>query len=141
VIDTLSRMLSNTEFGWLDVLDILMVAFIIYQLLLFIRGTHAVQMALGGGVLVLLYWTSRWADLQTVNWLLRTFLPYVVFGIIVVFQTEIRKVLAHLGKTPLLGAFSSQKTGSWRCSRKGTRAAISKRKPRLWRTTRGSSSV
>jgi len=110
VIETLARMLSNTEFGWLDVLDILMVAFIIYQLLLFIRGTHAVQMALGAGVLVLLYWTSRWADLQSVNWLLRTFLPYVVFGIIVVFQSEIRKVLAHLGKTPLLGAFSSQKT-------------------------------
>lgn len=108
--ETLGRMLSNTEFGWLDVLDILMVAFIIYQLLLFIRGTHAVQMALGAGVLVLLYWTSRWADLQTVNWLLRTFLPYVVFGIIVVFQSEIRKVLAHLGKTPLLGAFSSRKT-------------------------------
>ena len=37
------------------------------------------------------------------NWLLRTFLPYVVFGIIVVFQAEIRKVLAHLGKTPLPG--------------------------------------
>jgi diadenylate cyclase len=110
VIDTLGRMLEGTEFGWLDVLDILMVAFIIYQLLLFIRGTHAVQMALGAGVLVLLYWTSRWADLQTVNWLLRTFLPYLVFGIIVVFQSEIRKVLAHLGKTPLLGAFSSQKT-------------------------------
>lgn len=109
-MELLTRMLSNTEFGWLDVLDILMVAFIIYQLLLFIRGTHAVQMALGAGVLVLLYWTSRWADLQTVNWLLRTFLPYVVFGIIVVFQAEIRKVLAHLGKTPLLGAFSSQKT-------------------------------
>jgi diadenylate cyclase len=45
-----------------------------------------------------------------VNWLLRTFLPYVVFGIIVVFQTEIRKVLAHLGKTPLLGAFAPHRT-------------------------------
>lgn len=108
--ETLLRLMANTEFGWVDLLDILMVAFIIYQLLLFLRGTHAVQMSLGAGVLVLLYWTSRWADLQTVNWLLRTFLPYLVFGIIVVFQAEIRKVLAHLGKTPLLGAFSSQKT-------------------------------
>jgi diadenylate cyclase len=110
VTETLLRLMANTEFGWVDLLDILMVAFIIYQLLLFLRGTHAVQMSLGAGVLVLLYWTSRWADLQTVNWLLRTFLPYLVFGIIVVFQAEIRKVLAHLGKTPLLGAFSSQKT-------------------------------
>jgi diadenylate cyclase len=61
-------------------------------------------------VLVIVYWVSQWADLETVNWLLRTFLPYVVFGIIVVFQAEIRKVLAHLGKTPLLGAFSTQRT-------------------------------
>ena len=102
--------LQSVDFSWLDVLDILLVAVIIYQLLLFIRGTHAVQMALGGMVLVILYWTSKWFDLETVNWLLRTFLPYLVFGIIVVFQSEIRKVLAHLGKTPLLGAFATQKT-------------------------------
>jgi diadenylate cyclase len=112
-VSTLQRLvgfLATTQFGWRDALDILIVAFIIYQLLQFIRGTHAVQMALGALVLVVLYWTSSWFDLETVNWLLRTFLPYVVFGIIVVFQAEIRKVLAHLGKTPLLGAFSSQKT-------------------------------
>ena len=91
------------------VFGVLLVAFIIYQLLQFIRGTHAVQMALGALVLVILYWASLWLNLQTLNWLLRTFLPYVVFGLIVIFQAEIRKVLAHLGKTPLLGAFSREK--------------------------------
>jgi diadenylate cyclase len=110
IADSVIAFLRTTEFSWLDALDILIVAFIIYQLLQLIRGTHAVQMALGGMVLVLVYWVSQWADLETVNWLLRTFLPYVVFGIIVVFQAEIRKVLAHLGKTPLLGAFSAQRT-------------------------------
>jgi len=58
---------------------------------------------------VVLYWTSLLANLQTVNWLLRTFLPFMVFGIIVVFQSEIRKVLARLGKTPFLGSFSSKR--------------------------------
>ena len=110
IADSVIAFLRTTEFSWLDALDILIVAFIIYQLLQLIRGTHAVQMALGAMVLVLVYWVSQWADLETVNWLLRTFLPYVVFGIIVVFQAEIRKVLAHLGKTPLLGAFSAQRT-------------------------------
>jgi diadenylate cyclase len=110
LIERLSSFLAATEFGWRDALDVLIVAFLIYQLLLFIRGTHAVQMALGGLVLVILYWASQWFNLETVNWLLRTFLPYVVFGIIVVFQTEIRKVLAHLGKTPLLGAFATTRT-------------------------------
>jgi diadenylate cyclase len=109
-LERLSAFFASTEFGWRDALDVVIVAFIIYELLLFIRGTHAVQMALGALVLVLAYWVSSLLDLETVNWILRTFLPYVVFGIIVVFQSEIRKVLAHLGKTPLLGAFQSEKT-------------------------------
>ena len=98
------------ELSWVDALDILVVAFLVYQLLQFIRGTHAVQMALGALVLVLLYWLSQVLELETVNWLLRTFMPYLVFGIIVVFQSEIRKVLAHLGKTPLPGVFGSAHT-------------------------------
>ena len=101
---------TTVEPSWLDLVDILIVAFLLYQLLQFIRGTHAVQMALGALVLVLLYWLSQLLHLETVNWLLRTFMPYLVFGIIVVFQAEIRKVLAHLGKTPLLGAFGRQRT-------------------------------
>jgi uncharacterized protein (TIGR00159 family) len=109
ILERLSAFLLATEFSWLDVVDILIVALIIYELLQLIRGTHAVQMALGALVLVLLYWASLWLNLQTLNWLLRTFLPFVVFGIIVVFQAEIRKVLAHLGKTPFFGAFSERR--------------------------------
>jgi diadenylate cyclase len=101
---------TTVEPSWLDLVDILIVAFLIYQLLQFIRGTHAVQMALGALVLVLLYWLSQLLHLETVNWLLRTFMPYLVFGIIVVFQAEIRKVLAQLGKTPLPGVFGSPRT-------------------------------
>jgi len=99
----LGALFAGTELRWWDVLDILLVAFIVYELLQFIRGTHAVQIALGGLVLVVLYWGSVLFNLQTVNWLLRTFLPFLVFGIIVVFQAEIRKGLAHLGRTPFLG--------------------------------------
>lgn len=110
ILQRITTFLAATEMSWLDLLDMLIVAFIIYQLLQLIRGTHAVQMALGGLVLVVFYWFSQWLDLQTVNWILRTFLPYLVFGIIVVFQAEIRKMLAHLGKTPLLGAFGAQRT-------------------------------
>ncbi len=107
--DRLQAFLVATDFSWWDLLDILIVTFIIYELLQFIRGTHAVQMALGALLLVVLYWVSRLFDLETLNWLLRTFMPYLVFGVIVVFQAEIRKVLAHLGKTPLLGAFSAER--------------------------------
>jgi diadenylate cyclase len=101
---------SLGEISWLDAIDIVIVAFLIYQLLQFIRGTHAVQMAVGALLLVVLYWASQVLNLETVNWLLRTFMPYLVFGIIVVFQAEIRKVLAHLGKAPLPGMFGSERT-------------------------------
>jgi diadenylate cyclase len=102
-MDWLAQLVAGTSLGWWDVVDILIVAFLIYQLLLFLRGTHAVQIAFGGLMLVALYWASVLFNLQTVNWLLRTFLPFVVFGIIVVFQAEIRKGLAHLGRAPFLG--------------------------------------
>jgi uncharacterized protein (TIGR00159 family) len=110
MMSRLAGWFTSVEPSWLDLIDILIVAFLIYQLLQFIRGTHAVQMALGALVLVLLYWLSQIAHLETVNWLLRTFMPYLVFGIIVVFQSEIRKVLAQLGKTPLPGVFGSPRT-------------------------------
>jgi len=103
ILDRLAAFLAATEFRWWDVVDILIVAFLVYELLRFLRGTHAVQIALGGFLLVVLYWASILFNLQAVNWLLRTFLPYLVFGIIVVFQAEIRKGLAHLGKAPFLG--------------------------------------
>jgi diadenylate cyclase len=94
---------SGISFGWWDAVDILIVAFLVYEVLQFLRGTHAVQIAFGGLMLVALYWASVLFNLQTVNWLLRTFLPVVVFGIIVVFQAEIRKGLAHLGRVPFFG--------------------------------------
>jgi len=103
--------LPATGFSWIDALDVLLVAFIFYEVLRFLRGTHALQMALGALLVVLLLnWTSKWlVDLRALSWLLQNVLPYAVFGLIVVFQSEIRKALAQIGKTPLLGAFSSNK--------------------------------
>jgi uncharacterized protein (TIGR00159 family) len=103
ILERLSAFFAGTDFRWWDVLDILIVALLLYELLHFLRGTHAVQIALGGVVLMGLYWASTLFNLQTVNWLLRTFLPILGFGIIVVFQSEIRKGLAHIGRAPFLG--------------------------------------
>ena len=103
MLDPVFDLFAASGFRWVDALDILLVAFIVYELLRFIRGTHAVQIALGGMVLFVLYWISTLFNLQTVNWLLRTFLPYLMFGVIVIFQSEIRKALAHLGRRPFLG--------------------------------------
>lgn len=79
------------------IVDILLVAILIYQFLVLIRGTRAVTMLVGVAVLALAFYFARWGELRTLNWLLSTLLPYVVFALIVVFQSEIRHVLAKLG--------------------------------------------
>ena len=91
---------------WWDLLDIAIVSFLIYELLLLIRGTRAVQMALSGGFLIGLYFLSRWLQLETVNWLIRNLAGYVVFAIIVLFQADIRRALAHFGRAPFFRYFA-----------------------------------
>jgi len=95
----------STVTGW-DVLDVLVVALIIYESLKLIRGTRAMQMAFGSALLVGLYFFSLAAPLQTVNWLIRNMIGYVVFAAIVLFQNDIRRALAHFGRTPFVRAFS-----------------------------------
>jgi diadenylate cyclase len=88
------------HFGWWDLLDVLIVAVAIYEILKLIRGTRAVQMGLGAGLLVVLFYLSRWGHLETVNWLIRNIVGYLVFALIVLFQADIRRALAHFGRTP-----------------------------------------
>ncbi|HVH28525.1 MAG TPA: diadenylate cyclase CdaA [Vicinamibacterales bacterium] len=91
---------------WWDVADIAVVSFIIYELLILIRGTRAVQMALGAAVVVGIFYLSGWSHLETVNFLVRNFAGYVVFAVIVLFQADIRRALAHLGRAPFFRYFA-----------------------------------
>ena len=102
----LTALLRRPAIGWWDLVDILVVSVLIYELLKLIRGTRAVQMALGGGVLVALFYGSRWAHLETVNWLIRNLVGYLVFAVIVIFQSDIRRALAHLGRAPFFRYFA-----------------------------------
>src|SRR5919108_5486491 len=80
-----TSLLRRPPIGWWDLADIVVVWVLIYELLKLIRGTRAVQMAIGGGVLVALFYGSRWGHLETVNWLIRNLFGYVVFAGIVLF--------------------------------------------------------
>jgi diadenylate cyclase len=62
-------------------------------------------MALSGGFLLLLYFLSQWLHLETVNWVIRNLAAYVVFAIIVLFQADIRRALAHFGRAPFFRYF------------------------------------
>jgi diadenylate cyclase len=76
------------------------VSFIVYELLKLIRGTHAVQMAIGIAFIVGLFYMSRGFQLETLNWLIRNVVGYVVFGAIVLMQGDIRRALVHIGRAP-----------------------------------------
>src|SRR5438034_6031888 len=98
---------SVPHLTWTAVLDIVIVSAIIYQLLVFIKGTRAVQMAVGLGLIIVFFYFSRWIRLETVSWMLTNIIPYFVFAIIVIFQHEIRRALAQFGQAPLFTGFSS----------------------------------
>lgn len=81
-----------------SVVDILLVAILIYEFFLLIRGTRGTPMLIGVGALAVIFYVAHLAGLRTLDWLVGTILPYAIFALIVVFQTEIRHALARLGR-------------------------------------------
>jgi diadenylate cyclase len=95
------------QFRWVDALDILIVAVAIYQVVLALRGTRAFQMLLGLGLLYVASWASLHLGLITVNWALSNLLAVWLLAIIILFQPELRRALASMGRRgSLLRAFS-----------------------------------
>ncbi|HVA93990.1 MAG TPA: diadenylate cyclase CdaA [Candidatus Dormibacteraeota bacterium] len=89
------------------VVDILIVATLIYYLLKLLRGTRAVQMLVAIALLVFFYWGAQWARLEMVEWLLTTLLPYVAIALIILFQPEIRRALSRVGRNLSVMEFAS----------------------------------
>jgi len=95
------------NFRWvLDLLDILLVAFIIYRIILLIKGTRAVQMLVGLAVLLFVYIASQVGGLYTLNWILNNFLSSIILVIVVIFQNDIRRALIHVGRNPFFADLS-----------------------------------
>ncbi len=84
-----------------DVIDIFIVALLIYRILLLLQGTKALQMLAGLIIIILLYFFSETFELLTLNWILHTFMSSLLILIIIVFQDDIRKALAKIGTVPI----------------------------------------
>ncbi len=82
----------------ISIIDILVVAFIIYEFLKLIKGTRAIPMLVAVILLAVAFWLAHLEQLRTVDWLITTLFPYAVFALIVVFGAEIRHALARLGR-------------------------------------------
>ena len=85
-----------------DVLDILIVAFFVYQLLNFTRETRVSQVFKGLAILLFSLWLSEAFGLRTINWILRWLVNAGPVVLVVLFQAEIRRVLEEIGRTSLL---------------------------------------
>jgi diadenylate cyclase len=85
---------------WQDILDIAIVWYIVYRVMLIIRGTRAAQMLAGIAIIIFAYFAARQFELLTLYWLLNTFLSSIFLIIIIVFQRDIRRALTQVGRTP-----------------------------------------
>jgi diadenylate cyclase len=100
-----TELLQRPPVTFWDVVDIMIVSIVVYEVLKLIRGTHAVQMGIGIASLVGLFYVSRGLQLETLNWLIRNVVGYVVFAAIVLMQSDIRRALVHIGRAPYFRIF------------------------------------
>jgi diadenylate cyclase len=85
-----------------DFLDILLLAFILYSFFRLIRDTRAYQMAIGLGIVIVLYLITQWGNLLVSHRLIKSFISYLIIAIIVLFQGEIRRFLTSIGSRSLI---------------------------------------
>ncbi|MCS3632896.1 diadenylate cyclase [Salinibacter ruber] len=94
-------------FGIGDAIEIVVVAYILYQLYRLMRGTIAVQIALGLGALFLIQFVVELADMTVLTTVFSYFNQVFVLAVIIIFQPEIRRLLLLLGKNPIVRRFVS----------------------------------
>lgn len=88
--------------GITDVIDIAIVAFVIYKVLGFIRETRALQLVRGLLILVLITVLSDYFNFYTLNWILRNTLQLGVIALVIVFQPELRRALEYVGRSKFI---------------------------------------
>ncbi|MBE7048980.1 MAG: TIGR00159 family protein [Ruminococcaceae bacterium] len=89
-----------------DVIDIVVVAFIIYNIMKFIRQTRAVQLLKGIGILLVVMYVSDWLQLNVISFILINTMQVGVTALLIVFQPELRRGLEHMGRSKLGGMFT-----------------------------------
>lgn len=89
----------------LDLLDLLAVAFVFYQVLMLVKGTRAAQMIVGLMVLVIASFAAQGLQMRGLSWLLSRLQTVLAFGLIIIFQPELRRILIRMGQSPIIRFF------------------------------------
>jgi len=93
-----------------DIIDVAIVSYIIYKLMLLVRGTRAVQLLKGIFVLVATWAISTWFNLYTLKWLMNQMFTFGVVTVLIIFQPELRRALEQLGRGKLFGRSTVEDT-------------------------------
>ncbi|MBX5496511.1 MAG: DNA integrity scanning protein DisA nucleotide-binding domain protein, partial [Bryobacteraceae bacterium] len=91
------------KLGLTEIIDVLVVAFLIYQFIMIVRGRRAAHILNGIAVVLLVYVISVWLRFELLRSILAALAPYTAFALIVLFQNEIRRMLARLGRRNWMG--------------------------------------
>src|SRR5271165_6748427 len=103
-MERLSSALANIpRIDFSAVIDIVIVASLIYQFFLIVRGRRVAHILTGLGFLTVAYLVAIWAKLELLRTILATLAPYTAIALIVMFQSELRRMLARLGRRPFFG--------------------------------------
>jgi diadenylate cyclase len=115
-----------SNIGWRDVVDVLIVAFLLYQLLKLIRGTQAVQLLLGVGVLFALGFVASQLHLRLVDFIFTNGSQAILVALIVLFQPELRRALDQVGRlSPVRAMLGHHGTAITQVVEEAIRAAVS----------------
>lgn len=93
------------DFTLIDLIDILVVATIVYQLIKILKGTQAFNMIIGLGIILFVAFISTWLRMESVQWLMTRIGAAWVLIFLIVFQPELRNILVKLGNNPLWRKF------------------------------------
>ena len=96
----------------IDIVDVLIVSFLLYKLFTLMRGTRAVHMFFGLVILFILSVVAQWAHLMALNWIISSLKTVWVIAFVIIFQPELRRALASLGQHRFLSRlFTVEETG------------------------------
>ncbi|MBQ6825499.1 MAG: diadenylate cyclase CdaA [Clostridia bacterium] len=93
-----------SNFRFFDIIDILIIAFVIYKAIGFLRESRAGQLIKGIAILLAIYFIARWCELTTVSWALSKIVDSIIIAAAVIFQPEIRRILEKVGHTNFTGS-------------------------------------
>ncbi|MDR1760490.1 MAG: diadenylate cyclase CdaA [Fibrobacter sp.] len=93
------KLFGVIQFGLADILDITIISVVLYYVFLLFRGTRAVQMFIGGALLLLTWIIAQWWELHTLVWMLSNLATLGVVAVVILFQPEIRGALVRIGQS------------------------------------------